>query len=424
MADGKTIYNIAFRCIDYCKDLQKNTGSYNEYFSPNNIRRLIISPDVVAAEFYINVPNIGTGTLVRIPMLQLMQLCQNADYWPMVGVLATDRVCSSVEEVVFLLQDNSYNYQLSPAEYSLVPLAGKNFANKDMETVVAAVKRRFVRLRMFTQINCSWNDFHTVKRDRNTFVGENPVFQNRCQITMVHDEKDWYKNWGSASAAKFYPTMDGVGGHLWTYFKNDLEKRKRADKSADVDEFTKKKVTALTEDFNRQYKNFLKLAKLQVKFSRTLSKLQPEDGITFDFPRLELQKFYDCDANMLKSHIIDPPSGLSPRQIVSDNMERLKGNMVSISNYFTEGYYNALKVYMNKYPICTKAMLKGAEATIIPSNDMLFMARLAQEFGYTCNGKNVLMSSINVCCNYIMFFARRDSNLEHEFVRPSYWKEA
>jgi len=420
MANSRAIYNIAFRCIDYCKNIESGGGEYDEYFSPNNIRRLIISPDVVAAEFYIGVPSVGKGTMARIPAAQLMYLSNTPDYVPMVSVINTDRVCSSIEEVVFLMVSNDMSCQLSPSEYQLSALAGKN---TPMERALELVKKRFVRLRAFTRLNCSWNQFRQIKRDKSKLVAELAEFKNVCQYTPIHVEPDWYKKWGSPAAAKFYPMMDGVNGHLWQYFQEDIEKRNKLLKDAEVEEFTKKKTSRLTFDFNRKYDAFVKIARLQVRFAKALAKTTPIEGMQYMFEPVELQKFYDCDADMLKAHVIPAPSGMSVTDIIKENTERLDKNMKNVTNYFTDGYFKMLNEYANKYPYCTKFMLKNAEATVIPCSDLSIMARLAQDFGYTCNGKNMWWSAVNICWQTFMFFAQRDSNLLHDYVTPGYWEE-
>lgn len=425
MADVKAIYDIAFRCIDYCKDIQNGGGSYNEYFSPNNIRRLIISPDVVAVEFFISVPNQGSGYSVRIPTAQLLQLSCQPGYVPIVGILATDRVCSSVEEVVFLMMDNSRTCCLSEAEYQFQVLAGKGYANRDMESVITAIKKRFVRLRALTRLACSWNEFKTVKRDRGDLVATNPVFKNVCQYTPIHNEADWYTRWGNAAAAQYYPTMDGVNGHLWRFFKDDIEKRRKLDKADEVEEFTRKKVTAATAEFDKQYKGFLKITRIHNKLRRILDNTQPIDGVEYQMPHIELSKFYDCDVSMVKAHVQQPPEGMSTKDIIKENKERVQKNVQALGKFFTDLYFNTLRSFADKYPYCTKVMLKDAETSIIPnSDDLEWMATLAQKYHYTCDGKNILTSSVNVCWQFMLFFVKRDENFLHDYVRPEYWKEA
>lgn len=122
MLDKKSIYNIAFNVIDYCGNIAKGNSNYSEYFSPNNIRRLIISPDVVRAEFYISVPNIGLVKQVNIPSSMLQQLEYMEGYVPIVQIIATDRICSSIEEIVFLINSNDGQTRLGPQEYDFASL--------------------------------------------------------------------------------------------------------------------------------------------------------------------------------------------------------------------------------------------------------------------------------------------------------------
>ena len=54
---GSYAYDMAFELIDYCGDIARNSKGasrgYSPNFSPNNIKRLIISPDCIEVHYHL-----------------------------------------------------------------------------------------------------------------------------------------------------------------------------------------------------------------------------------------------------------------------------------------------------------------------------------------------------------------------------------
>ena len=102
------------------------------FWSPNNIKRLFISPDGVAVQFYTR--TCGKKLLeVRLfkntEITKVSQCFSMADYVPMLKVLTGERMCSSIEEIV-LCTGSKYNLRLPTNESNLTIInKGGNIQN-------------------------------------------------------------------------------------------------------------------------------------------------------------------------------------------------------------------------------------------------------------------------------------------------------
>lgn len=96
---GSYLYDMVLPLVDYCGDIKGKRQTYSQYYSPNNIRRLYLSPDGAMVMYHVNA---GKGLRKTVSfnggMVQQCEMC--ADYVPMLYVLSADRVCASIEEVV------------------------------------------------------------------------------------------------------------------------------------------------------------------------------------------------------------------------------------------------------------------------------------------------------------------------------------
>lgn len=420
MLDKKSIYNIAFNVIDYCGNIAKGGSSYSEYFSPNNIRRLIISPDVVRAEFYISVPNVGMMKQVNIPSSMLQQLEYMEGYVPIVQIIATERICSSIEEIVFLINSNDGQTQLGPQEYDFASLVTSY--NRRSGDLLDTIKKRYVRLRYITIANISMNQFMSLKRDKNMVVGELPPMLGVSEIKKIHDEADWYKRWGNPAAAKTYPTMDAVGGHLHNFFQDYIQKVVAQEKQRGIDDFKNKRYEADKKRFEAELKRFEAVIKLRNRLKKILNEYGYISGVSQRLAFLDVPELIEYP-DMKPYPNIKPQGSMNLGEVYKTNIESIKTYINEFVGEFASSFIIMLHEFMSQYPVTFRTMTHGAETTVIVPGKVLAQARQLSSQGYTLDGTSIMATVVNVCYLTCLFFVEKASpKFSPSFITKSFWE--
>lgn len=432
-ADVKAIYNLAFSVIDYCNDISKGNGHYSEYFSPNNIRRLIISPDEVVSEFYITVPGVGSKKSRRISSMQLRELSMMPDYQPIVQVLSTDRVCSSIEEIVFLPMSNDGRFPLSPIEYNIASLI-KGYTGGRMDCF-DAVKKRFVRLRYITVVNATMNQFQSLERTRKDMVAEHPALTGRVNVTTVHDESDWYHHWGSPAAAKSYPSMDGVGGHLHKFFSEQIEAVDKRLKKSAVDAVKTERIKGVVDDFTKEFDKMKCINKYVKKMEEVLKHFPVVDGVSClssasfgGANAVKLPFLYECGELGNYPCVLPQSGSVAGKDLYLKNTELARAYCRECTEYFSRMFLISLSEYNKSFPATLKMLANSdgfIKTDVIPADGYSGVA------GLQFTGKNMLRSCANCCYNMCLvlidythpYNQNKPSNkLKEQFTNYESWK--
>ena len=255
--NGSFIYDKILPLVDYCGDIAKSGNSeqkiYNPNFSPNNIRRLIISPDGVMVFYHVTT---DCNSRVRQVLLseQMVAHCQYLeDYKPMTAILYADRICASIEEVIVIPRSNSGNTYLTSKEIEFSSLLARYNGSGDLEE---NIKSRYKRLYAYTIYeNGTYNDFinhmKNAKDSALTLISTLDFMQG-SRIQYIHKD-DWYQGYGSA--AKYY-ALDVAGGKLNKHF-GDVKFRIESDnRKKAIEESKTKRLGGLTEELKEQYARY------------------------------------------------------------------------------------------------------------------------------------------------------------------------
>lgn len=248
--NGSTVYNKVLSLVDYCGDIARNiktgvTAEYNPIFSPNNIRRLILSPDGAMVYYHVGV---GLG-LRKIEYLnpKMVEYVQNLeDYTPMTAVLYADRVCSSIEEVIILTRSSNGSTSLTYRELDFQSLL-KNYKGNgaDLEDMI---KSRYKRLYAYVVADMTLEDFmnslKTVKDSSYTQLAKQDFL---ADATIHVFNENWSEHWGSAAT---YYLLDRESSKLNLHFKEVKETLANARKKKNVDEFLEKNLSEVKKDFD------------------------------------------------------------------------------------------------------------------------------------------------------------------------------
>lgn len=420
--NGKYIYNLAFKAIDYCGNIEKGVTAYHEYFSPNNIRRLIISPDAVLAEFYVSVPGVGGSKLVRLPSRMLSEVESLPDYIPIVQVISTSRICSSIEEIIFLVRSNDGQVMLGAKEYDLSSLV--NSFQRKSKDLLETIRQRYVRLRDLVVISCSFDQFRSIQRGRDDLIGELECIRGCADVYMIHSEADWYARWGTSGAAKAYPLMDGVGGHLYNYFTRSIEKRRKAEKVKSIEDYKGQRYREAKEEVEKVYEKLYRIAKMSAKLRKLVQTHGFTEGISIDIPKISFEPLFDVEGLKDYPKVVNVPAGMNLGEICQENTKACRKMLHHAVVSASERLIESLVYLSQEYELTAKVILGGREIRVIVPPDLKPAAdRLSEKCHCTITGKNILGSYQEFCRLICLFFLNRSATgFKMKYTTAKFWE--
>ena len=278
---------VFFDLIDYAGNAKNGEINYHPEFSPNNIKRVIISPDKVRVYYYVSAGK-GTERLpktsarsTQISAERLYRLAQQPDYVPLVSILSKPLVSASIQEIVFCM--NSMNFPqcaLTPRELEFNCLV-KSYANKQVD-LMESLKSRYKRLGHITCFNGTIDELMAIierTQVKRPFFADVEEIKQRSKVYDFNVDT-WFDNWGQNAADKFGQNgyqLDNNGSPLNQYFKRIQDKYKNS-KVNDKFEQYKKEKAKVSADSVEKYERALAKYKSYVKANYTLAKLLQENG--------------------------------------------------------------------------------------------------------------------------------------------------
>lgn len=199
-------------------------------WSPNNVRRLIIGVDYVVVQYFVKVGKYGKLVEV-LPITndtkEDYDSLQNNKYTPILKVLTSNRVISSIEEIVFCVK----NYP-------------KDLRIKDMELGVLGkdsnLSNRFVRLHNVSAVSLTVQEImpyikESMSADKLLIDALKKDSNIPLKTVLELHTDDWYK--GTNLRSRWY-SMDKEGSTLHNYFmslKDSKESEIRDAKLRDIE---------------------------------------------------------------------------------------------------------------------------------------------------------------------------------------------
>lgn len=220
--EGRYCYSVAEKAVHYVS---------TNMWTPNNIKRLILSPDMVIVQLHTS-----NSVIRKIFDVQLYNECiQSPKYKNMVSVLggAGNNVCSHVEEIIYCIKGyNGGVLHAGEADLRSIIAAEKMGASESQ--LIKTIGDRFKRLHSIVYYNGNAVDLmksfgKTMYSDPYFHLGD--VSDAAIKAIPIHKD-DWYKGYFLRPAT--YPA-DAEGGSLYkrlhqvsdTY--EDKVKKDRAD---------------------------------------------------------------------------------------------------------------------------------------------------------------------------------------------------
>lgn len=228
----------------YCYDMvsrKVNVGAENflgetgnntiRNWSPNNIRRLIVSAEGFIVQYFTIAKNPRLVEPVMFRDIEKVRECfSSPNYKPMVQTLIGSRICSSVEEIVYLTKPNQWGMSLPASELDIRSLLSSH--KSSTTDAVKGVGERFVRLSGLTILNMGLQEFY--KTFSSSLVKSDFQLSGldamKGNTTKVHS--DW---WNHTYLRPNFYSLDADGGKLSNYFsrlKEEFTLKEREQKLA------------------------------------------------------------------------------------------------------------------------------------------------------------------------------------------------
>lgn len=415
MINSKFGYDIVHSLIYY---------SNGTDFSPNNIKRLVISPEGVAVWYYVN----KKFAYKFFSILDYMKSSGSQDYKPILSILYAERQLTSIEEIIILPTGSNRQNCLNPLEMEASVLIGKRGA-----TSLDGAKSSYKRLRYFT---IAYNmDFKTFLGNYTKAVNEklgrdfisDCDFMCDAQKNEIHSDTEYYMQDGiSITSRTLYPIMDGENGTLSSYFKKvkqDKLTRIKKEEIAKHSEETNKKANSELESVLKKYKGYYKCAsRLYGVALKQGYNILVDSQCGFKPTKLTLKK-----CKLLEDEtIFNIEDCSSEKSAINYNIKVLSDGYKILYVTIVKDFLTKLVSIARVRKLTAKALVESSDNVIaIVTNELQALNSEIQEIcGKSYKGQNIDDSMANVCSLYVKFFITNvgETNVD-KLKTKSTWKE-
>lgn len=425
---GKYCYDVVLDAIQYSND--------SKDWSPNNIRRLILSPDGVAVQLH-------TGrSLIQKPfnIIKAGSCFSDEKYKPMITTLV-NRICSSVEEIVFCTASSNGLY-LPQSELELRSILASTKSTYTEADLLRNISARFVRLRGILIFNCTivgfLQKYGNFLPDHLFQLCDTESVRSEAKIIDVHKD-DWYKRYFLRPKDYLFDKENGALYKTLHRVEDTIEKSKR-----------EKQISENKSKFLKDYVDKIKSSELKtlrvLRAYKDIASIVMKCSITcicsdsFKNDRLASSvlsiiskySFNDTEGVLSKefSDLVTKYGAKISKEKSGDTKEGLTVLIMNLDAMFLDLYVSICDNFLDiiilngsKYPIMTKIKLSQYDRVIYIPPQLTDKAKLANEFFKSpLEGSSIKDSLANICC-LISFLLLADSDKEGISVKKYYKKQ-
>lgn len=426
---GDYAYLRALNLVDYCGDIQKPSKSidekvYHQNFSPNNIRKLVFSPDGVLVFYHISTPSNPKQKFISLNPSILVRVQNNDNYVPIINVLSAERVCASVEEVIAVTTSNDGTVSLTNKELDFESLIKSYKGSSDSSDIVSKITSRYKRLYSFSIYNGNMASFmeniKTIK-DSPTLLLSKQDFMSNSVVRVFNEE--WYKYYGSN--AKYY-NLDRNDSPLNNHFKKVIEKIESDAKKAKVAKFTDSQVKELSpifEDVLSKYKGIYDCIN-RLKHIEKNGVCSFIDTFDIDVYPVSLHKCSLIEKEIPKYNITLVEQQSNEASTIRDNIECLKSAYNNMYTKLAICFLDSLKSIASNSKLAMRLIVADLDRDIVIPITLNSHAEWLKDYDFEFSGKRVKDSTANMCMLLVKLFAIRDGEKSiSQFLNKEYWME-
>ena len=376
------------------QNMQKNNVQFTDAYSPNNIRKIVISPEGTIVYYHVPV----NGNLFKIVYYSptILEQCElMKGYKPIINLIKTPYVCSSIEEIVFVTQGSDGSYLTSSEQWYS---GDKNLVD-------------FKRLRDIVVYSGTLQQY--ISEDKQPFSDK----MSMADTTFIHEE-DWYKNWG------YRPKFYVVDEQLKKRFEKIASQYKTAERDKGKNEKQAERTLTLQKDFDKFYKRYKAIYKCLSK----VRKVQEEKGIRNILPSncdsafnkaqesLRNGRFYKFSGyEKYKTQIINMEAN-SDKEALEQNIEIAKACITQLY----DGLFEALSNFISYYNKFGEKTVKIAVGSLTKE----YHKASTVNWGVSLEECSLPKAVANICADICKLSLREapDANCI-QYYDPTYWKQ-
>ena len=263
---GEYCYNLVMSKFTEGVHLDNSSNNFVEGWSPNNLRRIFISPDGVILQYF-TTSGAKINRLVQ-PVLfkddrRCMECFYDEKYKPIVSMLVGKRICSSLEEIIYLTA-SAHGRQLPERELRLQELVERSKVQSNEEELLKNISDRFVRLRALIFLNITMQELTSLQQFSSNIKNGAFMFADdeyfRGTAVKIYDlhKNDWWKH---TRLRPQYYGLDAEGTSLTSYFERVREIKSSEEKENKLSNIKEK----AAEDKLNKYENLVKSVEMKSK---------------------------------------------------------------------------------------------------------------------------------------------------------------
>lgn len=422
-----------FKLLDYRGDIAENK-EYAKDFSPNNIKRVVISADGVLVQLHKKVSNYGYSignvcyNYVSFKPDTLRREQIEPKYKPILSLFASKNIFSAVEEIILLSNPvNAGSGDINCENNVSYMVAGYN-GQGDLQD---KVKGRFRRLRYYTVMNTDWANFMLMlQRTRGQCLNVDYLSDSQLFAPIVSSKIELNTEETARTAITVNSTYV-FDVQLRAYFEGIKDGYLESKKKEKIDAFKKERSSSKLKEANdciKEYKNFIKVCQ---RYKKVIATVGTNGVVSQELLALHIVfepiYYYDGICSVPESLLV---KGKSFDEAVKENTENCKRVKLEVHNDMANILFKAIGSLCNSENQFTLAsLINFEERTIkVPQESEPVANKLYSLFDSKFEGKHFdakdLKASLINCLWIICFlFLDRDSdNYKADYIAREYWE--
>lgn len=422
-----------FKLLDYRGDIAENK-EYARDFSPNNIKRVVISADGVLVQLHKRVDNYGHSignvcyNTVTFKPDTLRKEQVQPEYKPILSWFASKNIFSAVEEIILLSNPvNAGSGDINCENNVSYMVAGYN----GQGDLYNKVKGRFRRLRYYTVLNTDWVNFTNALQSTRAqclnvdYISESQFFASIVASKIELNSEETAKTAITVNSTYAFDTQ------LRAYFEGIKEGYLESKKKEKVEAFKKEHNKSKLKEANdciEEYKKFIKVCQRYKKVVATVGTngVVSQELLTLHIsfkPVYHFDGICSVPENLLAK-------GKSFDEAIKENEENCKKVRLDVHNAIANILFKSLGSLCNSENQFTLAsLINFEERTIkVPQESEAVVSKLYSLFdakfeGKHFNAKDLKASLINCLWIICFLFLDRDSNkYKTDYITREYWE--
>lgn len=432
------VYRQVLKKINYCSNARSNSlndAGYHPDFSPDNIKRLVISPDGALIYYHVQTEHNNSMTQILFDTNSVIRSQSTEDYVPALQALVKPLVCASIQEIIFVIRSSKVSeLRLNDKDIDLTILQKNYKGNGD------ALKSRFKRLARIGLFNGTLEDFMSIDREIKQsgkavhLYLKYPKLENNSQVKVVNEE--WYKQIiGGMTADKY--DMNKKDGRLNVYSYKIRDSILKIQENKDFEKYKKEHKENITKEqkdnFNKEFEEYKYTLRCIVRLYNNLklhhnvlildnSKCITNPSTYFNITLYNTELYNDKD-NKLGINLVEKEKEQSLDNIVKLNIEILKRGKLVAYTKFLDMFFDQLLECKVEEKIYYTAILKTFDRTIVvPPSLNVKEKQLENKFNIVFDGKRYVDSLANLCSLYTLcFIDSRENDAYYDMIKKDTW---